>query len=75
VGATFFLRGENAIVIGVEQAKYGFTGLAPAAVFEDLNVSSPRRSLADMLRNLDWTVVGIIVPDEAADESDEGAAG
>lgn len=58
-------------MIGIEQAEYGFTSLPAAAVLEHLNISSWLRGFADMIRDLDWAVMGIIVPDEAANKSDD----
>ena len=69
--AGFFAVGQNAIMITIEQAEDGLVGGFPVAVFEHLDVGSAGQIPANALRQLDWTVIGIVVTDESTGEAND----
>ena len=69
-GASFFFRGKNAIAIGIEQAEDGRVSLLPATVFKNLDISVFGDGSLDLLGELNWAVVRVVVGDETSDETD-----
>ena len=71
VSVISFLRGENTIMIGVQQSQDSLASLLPAAIFEYADVGSRRRAGANLLRKFDWAVMRIVILHETADEADK----
>ena len=69
-GPSFFFRGKNAVVIGVEQAEDGVVGLFPATVLKNPHISIFGNSSLDLLRELNRAVVRVVMADKSAHEAD-----
>jgi hypothetical protein len=67
---SLFFSGKNAVTVRVQQADNSVIGSFAAPVFKDPDESSLGYSLPDSLRELNRTVVRIIMTDEAAYEPD-----
>lgn len=70
LGARFFLGRKNAILICIEPAKDRTVGFSAMAVFKNADIGTGWEDLANSLSRLNYAVVGIVVSDEAAYESD-----
>lgn len=55
--------------------KNGAVGLFAMAVLEDADIGSGRKDLANTLSGLNHAVMGIIISDEAANETDDDVLG
>jgi hypothetical protein len=70
-----FLAAQDAIMIGVEQAKNGLVRNFSVAVLEDLDGGTFRKVLLNSLRQLHGPVVWVVVADKAARKTDEDITG
>src|SRR5580765_3858351 len=68
-GLFFFTK--HAVLVGIKQAKDRFEGRLAMPVLEDLDVGIFGGIPLKTLRDLDGTVIRIVMADESADETDE----
>ena len=66
-----FFFAQDAIVVAIEQVNDLVVGRVAMAVFEDLYVGVRSEALAHALSEQHRLLMRIVVPDEAADKSDE----
>jgi hypothetical protein len=71
VSLGFFLVAQQAVPIAVEQAKDGLVSSSAVSVLEDADVGILGKIVSSALRELHWTLVWIVVPNESAHKADQ----
>lgn len=74
-GAGFFFGGEDAVAVGVEQAKNVVEGLFAAPVLENADVGVMRNDGPNALGELNRAVMRVVMVYEPPNEADENVCG